>query len=138
MRRFFMLVVLSAGLAALFVTGCSMLAEPELSENYALNGKCDIEQLVDGSMYTTGKTHTPPHRAGQKVEDESRFTQTIVTLPKPKDIRKVIIRRRSEDAVAVDINIDAMVDGQWKTVKEARGLVAADISLNVKANTDKI
>ena len=140
MQRVFVATFL-ASLLALFAAGCasmsSMLAEPEWSENYALEGECDVPELNDGSMYTTGQTHPPEYVRGEQVDD-SRFSDAIVTFREPKDIRKIVLRRRSEDSVPVDVDILSMADGEWETIKEVRGEVGDDIDMRIKAVTDKL
>jgi hypothetical protein len=115
----------------------SVFGDPEWSENYALEGESDIEQLNDGSMYTTGKTHPPEYVRGKKTDD-SRFTDAIITFKEPKDVRKIVLRRRSEDSVAVDIDVVVMADGEWQTIKEVRGEIDDDIVVRVKTVTDKL
>jgi len=134
-------------LLALLTTGCgsmkSVLADPEWSENYALEADCDVPNLIDGSMYTTGQTILPEHTRGTKAED-SRFTNVTVTLKKPKDIKRVVIRRRSEDSAVLDVDVMAMVDGEWKEVRKIRGEIGNDnasgndVDIRIKAVTDKV
>jgi hypothetical protein len=113
-----------------------VLKEPEWTENYALAGECDIEQLNDGSMYTTATTHPPEYIRGQQMDD-SRFTDTNITLKEPKDIRRIVVRRRSEDSIPVDLDILAMLNGELQTIKEVRGAVKEDIDVRVKVVTDQ-
>ncbi len=146
MRKAFVVTILLISLA-LLATGCSSMkavfADPEWSDNYALQGRCDVPKLIDGSMYTTGETILPEHVRGAKADD-SRFTNVTITLKEPKEIRRVVIRRRSEDAAVLDVNILAMVDGDWKQIKTIRGELGKnndsgnDIAMMVKALTDKI
>ena len=136
MQRICIAIVLTT-LLALLSTGCAMLAQPDWSENYALEGECDVEQLSDGSMYTTGETHMPEYIRGQRADD-SRFSDAILTFKEPKTIKKIVIRRRPEDSVAVDINVLAMINGDWKMVKQARGEIKDDINIMVSTTTDKL
>ena len=143
MQRILVAIVLVSVLA----TGCavvsSMLSDPEWSENYALKGECNVEQMVDGSMYTTGKTQPPEYVKGERADD-SRFNDVILTLKEPKDIRRINIRRRSEDTVAMDLDIYAWVDGEWQISKEVRGAVGQDnekgndVDIRVKMVTDRV
>jgi len=140
MRLISVSIVLVA-LLGLFLAGCgglsSMLAEPEWSENYALEAECDVPEMNDGSMYTKGETHPPEYVRGQPVDD-SRFSDVIVTFKEPKDIRKIILRRREDYAVAVDVNIMAMSNDKWELVKEMRGVVDNDVNIMVRTVTDKL
>lgn len=140
MQRVFAAIVL-VPLLVLLAAGCSLmksaLGEPEWSENYALDGECDVPQLNDGSMYTTGETHPPEYVRGQQMDD-SRFSDAIITFKEPKDVRKIVLRRRSDDAVPVDIDIVVMADDEWKTIKEVRGEVGDDVDVRVKTVTDKL
>ncbi len=141
MQRFSPVAAVLLPLLVVFALGCgaisSMLKEPEWTENYALAGQCDIEQLTDGSMYTTAVTHPPEYIRGQQMDD-SRFTDANITLKEPKDIRRVVVRRRSEDSVPVDLDILAMINGELQTVKEVRGEIKDDIDIRVKVVTDQL
>lgn len=139
MQRFLTAVVLLP-LLAVFAAGCgsisSALKEPEWSKNYALEGECDVEQLNDGSMYTTGKTHPAEYVRGGQTDD-SRFTDAIITFKTPVDIRRIVVRRRSEDSVPVDLDILVITNGEWETIKEVRGEIKDDIEIRIKAAADK-
>lgn len=141
MQRFFPVAAVLLPLLAVFALGCggvsSMLKDPEWTENYALAGECDIEQLNDGSMYTTATTHAPEYIRGEQMDD-SRFTDANVTLKEPKDIRRIVVRRRSEDSVPVDLDILAMINGELQNIKEVRGEVKDDIDIRVKVVTDHL
>jgi hypothetical protein len=141
MQRFFPVAAVLLPLLAVFAVGCggvsSMLKEPEWTENYALAGECDIEQLNDGSMYTTATTHPPEYIRGEQMDD-SRFTDANITLKEPKDIRRIVVRRRSEDSVPVDLDILAMINGELQIVKEVRGEIKDDIEIRVKVDTDQL
>jgi len=140
MQRVFVAIVLVSSLA-LLVAGCSAMkaifGEPEWSENYALEGECDIEQLNDGSMYTTAETHPPEYVRGEQMDD-SRFSDAIITFKEPKDVRKIVLRRRPEDSVPVDVDVVIMVDGEWQTIKEVRGEVGDSIDIRLKTVADKL
>ena len=140
MQRFFPVAAVLLPLLAVFAVGCggvsSMLKEPEWTENYALAGECDIEQLNDGSMYTTAATHPAEYIRGQQMDD-SRFTDTNITLKEPKDIRRIVVRRRSEDSIPVDLDILAMLNGELQTIKEVRGAAKDDVEIRVKIVTDQ-
>jgi len=140
MQRFFPVAAVFLPLLVAFALGCggvsSMLKDPEWTENYALAGECDIEQLNDGSMYTTAATHPAEYIRGQQMDD-SRFTDTNITLKEPKDIRRIVVRRRSEDSVPVDLDILAMINGELQTVKEVRGEVKDDIDIRLKVVTEQ-
>lgn len=140
MQRFYLTIGMLASLA-LFLAGCggvsSMLSEPPLTENYALSGTSDVPNLTDGSMYTTEKAKIPEYVRGGDQE-ESRFSEVTVTLKEPKDIRKIAIRRRPDDVVAVDVDIEAMVNGEWNNIKEIRGSIDSDMDARVKVVTDQI
>ena len=140
MRRTYVAIAL-VPLLALFATGCSVMSkvfsEPQLSDNYALEGECDVPELVDGSMFSRGRTHPPVYVKGQRPDD-SRFTETIVTLKAPKSINRILVRRLSEDSVPVDLDIQVMKDGEWEVIKEVRGTVEDDIKVSVNTVTDKV
>ena len=140
MQRFVVVTVI-VSLLALFAAGCasmkSALAEPEWSRNYALEGECDIPQLNDGSMYTTGNTHPPEYVRGEQADD-SRFSDAIVTFKEPKDIRKIVLRRRSEDSIPLDVDIVVIKNDEWQTVKEVRGEVGDDVDIRLKVVADKV
>jgi hypothetical protein len=141
MQRFSPVAAVLLPLLVVFALGCgaisSMLKEPEWTENYALAGECDIEQLNDGSMYTTATTHPPEYIRGQQMDD-SRFTDANITLKEPTDIRRIVVRRRSEDSIPVDLDILAMLNGELQTVKEVRGEIKDDIDIRVKVVTDQL
>ena len=146
MQRVFVAITL-VSLLVISAVGCSsmssMLSEPEWSENYVLKGECDLPELNDGSMYTTAKMHPPEYIKGERADD-SRFSDAIVTLKEPKDIRRIVLRRRSEDVAAVDIDILVMEGDDWKEVKQVRGEVGIDsergndIDIRLKVVADKI
>jgi len=75
-------------LLIVFAAGCgsisSMLAEPELSENFALEAECNVPELVDGSMYSRGNAKPAEYIRGQRADD-SRFTDILVTFKEPKE-----------------------------------------------------
>jgi len=146
MQRIFVAITL-VSLLVISAVGCSsmssMLSEPDWSENYVLEAECDLPELNDGSMYTTAKMHPPEYIKGERPDD-SRFSDAIVTLKEPKDIRKIVLRRRSEDVAAVDVDILIMKNGDWKEVKQVRGEIGVDsergndIDISLKVVADKI
>ncbi|MGB9597115.1 MAG: hypothetical protein ACPL7B_12610 [Candidatus Poribacteria bacterium] len=120
---------------AIFIAGCASLAEPQWAK---LDVTSDVEQFTDGSMYTTAQTKLPEYVKGEKVDD-SRFTEAYVSLKSPQDVKRILIRRRTEDTVATDLNIYVMVDNEWKLVKEIRGNDKSDIDIVINTvKTDKI
>jgi len=120
---------------AVFITGCATLAEPQWVK---LEVTSDVEQFTDGSMYTTAQTKIPEHVKGEKVDD-SRFTEAYVSLKSPQEVKRILIRRRTEDTVATDLNIYAMVNNEWTLVKEVRGNDKSDIDVRINTvKTDKI
>jgi len=136
MQRIFAAIVLAASLA-IVAAGCSMFAEPGYSENYAIRAECSVPEMIDGSMRTAGKTHPAEYERGGATDD-SRYNEATVTIKEPKTIRKVVVRRRPDEAVSVDINVEAMVDGEWKLIKEVRSAEKQDIDILVNTFTDKI
>jgi len=140
MKRVFVAIVF-VPLLALLAMGCSLmksaLSEPEWSGNYALEGECDIPQLNDGSMYTTAQTHPPEYVRGEQMDD-SRFSDAIITFKEPKDVRRIVLRRRSEDSVPVDVDIVVMAGDEWQTIKEARGEVGDNVDIRLKVVADKL
>ena len=121
-----------------FVAGCAMLASPEWGDNYALEATCTVPELIDGNMYSTGKTLPAEYIKGQPADD-SRYTDVILTFEEPKDIRKLVVRRRSEDNAPVDINVFAMINDKWKEISSStRGASKDDISIHLRATTSKI
>jgi hypothetical protein len=59
-----------------------------------------------------------------------------VSLKKPQDIRRILIRRRAEDAVPVDMNVFILSgkEGEdWKLVKEIRGEEKVDIDVKLSS-----
>lgn len=136
MQRIFAAIVL-AGLLVIVAAGCSMLAEPGYSENYAIRAECTVPEMIDGSMRTAGKTHPAEYERGGAVDD-SRYNEATVTLKEPKTIRKIVVRRRPDEVVSVDINIEAMIDGEWEIIKEVRSAEDQDIDILVKTFTDQI
>ncbi len=141
MQRLYVAIVLLPSLI-LFAAGCSsmssMLGEAEWSENYALEAECDVPEMNDGSMYTSGQTHPPEYIRGERPDD-SRFSDAIITLKEPKEIRKIVVRRRSEDVVPIDVNVFAMVKDEWELISDrARGEIDQDVSIMVRAVTSQI
>jgi hypothetical protein len=141
MQRVCVSVVL-VSLLVIFAAGCgalsSMLAEPEWSENYALDAQCTVPEMNDGSMYSSGKTLPAEYVKGQRADD-SRFTDVILTFKESKEVRRITVRRRSEDAVPVDINVFAMIKDEWKLVSDStRGEVEDSMNINLRAASDKI
>ena len=116
----------------LIVSGCSKLAEPNWSKLEVIS---DVEQFTDGSMYTTAQTQIPEYVKGES-KDDSRFTDAIVSLKKPQDIRRILIKRRAEDAVPVDLNVYILSgkEGEdWKLAKEVRGEEKTDIDVKISS-----
>ena len=125
-------------LVLVIAAGCAMLASPEWSENYALEAECTVPEMIDGSMYSSGQTQTPEYIRGERADD-SRFLDVVITLKEPKELRKVVLRRRPEDNVPVDVNIFAMIDGDWKLISEStRGAGEDDVDIHIRTNTDKL
>ena len=137
MQRVFVAIVLVFLLVALAV-GCSMLAEPEWSDNYAVKAQCNVPEMNDGSMYSSGKTQMPEYVKGAPADD-SRFNDVVFTFPEPKLLRKVLLRRRKEDLVAIDVNIFALIDDKWKLLTDTtRGAITEDVSVNIRTTTTKL
>ena len=136
MQRIFAVTILTTLLAVVAI-GCSMLADPGYSENYAIKAKCNVPEMIDGSIRTAGKMQRPEYIKGEPPDD-SRYNDAIVTLKEPKEIRKIVVRRRPDEVIALDINMFAMIDGEWKLVKEARGVGEQDINILVRTTTDTI
>ncbi len=107
------------------ISGCAFLSEPKYEKYEAIS---DVEQFTDGSMYTSAKTQIPAYVKGKDMED-SRFTEAVVKLKSPQEVRKVAVRRRAEDTVPVDINVLAKVGEEWQTLKQIRGEVKSDINI---------
>jgi hypothetical protein len=119
----------------LFIAGCASLAEPKWAK---LDVTSDIEQFTDGSMYTTGQTQNPEYVKGEKLDD-SRFTEAYVSLKSVQDVKRIVVRRRTEDTAATDLNVFAMVNKEWEPVKEIRGDEKSDIDIRINTvKTDKI
>jgi len=106
-----------------------MLAEPTWSK---LEVASDVEQFTDGSMYTTAQTQVPEYVKGE-AKDDSRFTDAVVSLKTPQDIRRILIKRRTEDAVAVDLDVYVLSGEDWKLVKEIRGDENSDIDIKISS-----
>lgn len=136
MQRIFAATIL-ATLLAVVASGCAILADPGYSENYAIKAKCNVSEMIDGSIRTAGKMQRPEYVRGQAADD-SRYNDAIITLKEPKEIRKIIVRRRTDEVIALDINVFAMIDDEWKIVKKVRGVGDQDISILVRTVTDKI
>jgi len=136
MQRIFAAIFLTT-LLFVIASGCSMLADPGYSENYAIKAKCDIPEMIDGSIRTAGKMQRPEYVRGQPPDD-SRYNDAIITIKEPKDIRKIIVRRRPDEVIALDINVFAMIDDEWKIIKQVRGADKQDINILVRTVTDKI
>jgi len=116
----------------LIVSGCSKLAEPTWAK---LDVTSDVEQFTDNSMYTTAQTQIPEYVKGE-TKDDSRFTDAVVSLKKPQDIRRILIRRRSEDSVPIDLNVYVLSgkEGEdWKLVKEIRGEEKTDVDIKLSS-----
>lgn len=125
-------------LLIVFVAGCGMLAAPEWSDNYALEATSSVPEVNDGTMYSSGKTQPAKYIKGVRPDD-SRFTDVILTFKEPKELRKVVVRRRSEDNVAVDINVFAMIKDEWTLISDStRGEIKDDINIGIRAHTDKL
>lgn len=123
---------------AIFAMGCSMLAEPEWSDNFTKEAECNVPKMIDGSMYSSGETQPPIYVRGERADD-SRFTDVIITFKEPKDIRRITLRRRKEDVVAIDVNVFHMVGEEWKQISDTtRGEVAENVNISVRARADKI
>jgi hypothetical protein len=141
MQRVCVAVVL-ASLLIVFAAGCgsmsSMLAEPEWSDNFALEAESSVPEMIDGSMYSSGQTEPAVYVRGERADD-SRFMDVVLTFKDVKEIRKLTLRRRSEDVVPVDVNVFAMIKDEWKMVSDStRGADKNDINIPVRATTDKI
>ncbi len=137
MQRVYVAGVL-VSLLIVFVAGCGILAQPEWSENYALEATSTVPEVIDGSMYSSGRALPPEYVRGQRADD-SRYTDIILTFKEPKEIRRIVVRRRSEDSTAIDVNVFAMNDDKWKPISDSiRGAMKDDIAISVRASTDKI
>lgn len=136
MQRIFTVIIL-ATLLAIIAVGCSILAEPEYSDNYAIRAECTVPEMIDGSIRTAGKMQPPEYVRGEAADD-SRYNDAIITLKEPETIRKITVRRRPGEDVSVDINVEAMIDGKWKLIKEVRSAEDQDIDILVNTHTDQI
>ncbi len=137
MKRVFVAVVLVSLLMA-FVAGCSIFAEPEWSDNYALEAQSNAPKMSDGSMYSSGETKPPEYIRGQRADD-SRYNDIILTFKEPKLLRRIVLRRRSEDNVAIDVNVFVMINDKWDQISDmTRGEVKDDVSISIRTTTDKL
>ena len=125
-------------LVLVIAAGCAMLASPEWSENYALEAECTVPDMIDGSMYSSGQTQIPEYIKGEAADD-TRFLDVVLTFSEPKELRKVVLRRRPEDNVPIDVNIFAMIGGDWKLISETtRGAGADDVDIHIRTNTNQL
>lgn len=126
--------------ASLFVltivlAGCAALKEPNWAK---LEVTSEVEQFTDGNMYTTAQTQIPEYVKGE-ARDDSRFTDAIVSLKTMQDVKRIVIRRRAEDTVPVDLDVYAMINEEWKILKEIRGEEKSDIDVKINSTeTNKI
>lgn len=127
MIRNISIFIVSLVCLSFLLSGCAFLAEPKYEKYEATS---DVEQFTDGSMYTTAKTQIPAYVKGKDIED-NRFTEAVVKLKSPKEVRKVTVRRRAEDTVPIDINVLAKVGEEWKMLRQIRGEVKSDIDIQI-------
>jgi len=74
-----------------------------------------------------------------EARDDSRFRDAVVSLKSVQPVKRVLIKRRTEDTVVVDIDLYAMINSEWQIVKELRGIETTDIDIKINTtNTDKI
>ncbi len=134
MKRFIYTLVSLIVLTSL-LAGCAALKEPNWAK---LEVTSEAEQFTDGSMYTTAETQMPEYVKGEG-RDDSRFRDAIVSLKSMQPVKRILIRRRNEDVVAADLDIYAMIDKEWKLIKEIRGIESTDIDVKISTTrTDKI
>jgi hypothetical protein len=120
---------------ASFLAGCAVLKEPSWVK---LEAKSEVEQFTDGSMYTTAETRMPEYSKGD-ARDDSRFRDAVVSLKTVQPVKRIVVRRRTEDVVAADIDLYAMIGEEWELIKEIRGIESADIDIKINTTkTDKI
>lgn len=137
MQRVLVALVLALSLMA-FVAGCGILAEPQWSDNYALEAKSNVPEMNDGSMYSSGETQPPEYVRGERADD-SRYNDVIFTFKEPKLLRKVVLRRRSEDKAAIDVNIFAMMDDKWRQISDVtRGEVGETVNIHIRTTTSQL
>ncbi|HGJ65786.1 TPA: hypothetical protein ENS27_10390 [bacterium] len=119
----------------LILSGCAVLKEPTWTK---LEVTSEVEQFTDGSMYTTAEAQMPEYIKGE-ARDDSRFRDAVVSLKSVQPVKRVLIKRRTEDTVVVDIDLYAMINSEWQIVKELRGIETTDIDIKINTtNTDKI
>ncbi len=118
-NKFFILLSLLCICA--FMIGCSVLfSEQEWSDNYSLldGTKSTSLEAIDGDMETIGHAQA---RRGTKGVGRSA-PEVIVTLPKKKVIRKVIIY--SDNIKKFNLYVDkggsALSDTDWELIKEVQ------------------
>lgn len=119
----------------IILAGCAALKEPNWAK---LEATSPVEQFTDGNMYTTAQTQIPEYVKGE-ARDDSRFTDAVVSLKTPQDVKRIVIRRRAEDTVPVDLDVYAIVNEQWKILREIRGEEKSDIDIKINSTeTNKI
>ncbi len=136
--KFFPLLLLCI---CVFVVGCSALfSEQEWSDNYALldGTKSTSVLAIDGDMETIGHAEA---RTGAKGFGSSA-PEVVVTLPKKKVIRKVIIH--SDNIVKFRLYVDkggsALRDTDWQLIEEVQIVKkgVAVVHINHLIPTDKV
>lgn len=138
-------VIISIGLfiCILGMLSCSkLISKQEWSENYALlQGVTSTSpEMIDGNLRTLGQTVFP--ESARNAYGASPASEVIITLPKKKKIRRIVIH--SANLKIFDVFADkggsAIKSTDWQLVKELKSVDRnpIDLSLPVSFATDKI
>merc|ERR1711964_589467 len=87
-----LLILLSLFIYFSGMVGCStIISKQEWSENYALadSVKSTSPEMIDGNLKTLGTTAFPA--SAQNVYGASPASEVVITLPKKKKIRRIVI-----------------------------------------------
>ena len=123
--------------------GCAHLtafsAAQEWSENYALakGVQANDPAMIDGNVKTVGQSQYVESSSPDSVRGFSTLSESVITLPEPKSIHRVVIHSTNLDAFDLWVT-DAQ--GRWEKIKEIKSNKepVIDLRLNRTVRTSGI
>ena len=118
-----LIISLFAVLTIVLLSGCAHLldlsAAQEWSENYALakGVQANDPAIIDGNVKTVGQSQYVESSSPDSVRGSSTLSESVITLPEPKSIHRVVIHSTNLDAFDLWV---ADAQGRWEKIKEVK------------------
>ncbi len=133
------ITIFFAVLTIVLLSGCAHLpdfsAAQEWSENYALakGVQANDPAIIDGNVKTAGQSQYV-ESSSNTVSSFATQSESIITLPEPKSIHRIVIHSTNLDAFDLWVMDD---QGRWEKIKEIKSNKnpVIDLRLNQTVNT---